>query len=346
MFANIRPVHRSIILKELEMAIQDGDNNAQQSTQTQAQAQDQAQDTGYNAGRTWSFNQQNLLGNPIAGGSGGEYLTSFRKSLEEVYKEIAPGLEIKLISLNRQSLSALKFSALVVALRSKDEAPNVVSYYTFVLEATGEKLKTEFRTIDGQNTPVRRVTGEANDEVMQQISFGAVSNEYKGCVVLPADGTVIYADKRPQDDKAMLESYARNAASACYSAIMIHEGSFGELDLTRMDRDARFTIDMTFGNHKVKDIDNSPIRANTVLVFSSQKKTANGQRQQAYGAVNVPETSARISALSGFLHPLWAPLQPQASGAWGALNGRAETQAMAAEFVATSIRSDAEDASA
>lgn len=322
------------------MAIHD---NTTQQPQPQAQAaqaaQPQPQAAQRPAGVPWSFHQSNLINNPTAGGSGGEYLASFKKALEEVYKEIAQGVEVKLISLNRHVLTDLKFSALVVACRYPEYAPDTVAYYTFILEATGERLKPEYRTVDNQNIQINRVTGDAHDEVLATLAYDAVKNEYKNAVCLPADCDVIFSQHRPQQDRAKMEEYAANAACACISMINVNKGNFGNLDLTNMDRDARFTIDMTFGNHQVREIDDSPVRANTILTFSSQKKTQG--RNTPIGAVNVPEASTRVATLTGFLQPLWAPVESNYMSGWGGHHRQnPDTQNMVAEFVGTSLQSD------
>lgn len=326
------------------MAIKDTSQQQQEQSQgharyEQQQQQQQASDTGRRPGGAWSFHQRGLLNNPTAGGSGGEYLASFKKGLEEAFKEIADGIEVKVISLNRHALKDLKFSAVLVALRDMRENPDLVAYYTFILEATGEKLKVDYRTIDGQNTPINWVTGDANDQYMKQNAYDTVKQLYKNCTVVQADADVIYAKDRPQNDATKMEEYAKNSACACIAILNINQGNFGDLDLTKMDRDDRFTIDMIFGNHQIREIDGSPVRANTILSFSSQRKV--NSREQPLNAVNVPDATVRVSTLYGFLQPVWAPQENSYSSGWGAqAHQRPDSQNMVAEFVGTAIHSD------
>ena len=103
--------------KEKTMAIVDdnttndqGNTGARQDAYQNATAQNQK-------GGMWSFHQTNLTKSPVAAGVGGEYFTKFRTAINELFKDIVEGVELKIISLNRQNAQEMRFSAIVVAVR-------------------------------------------------------------------------------------------------------------------------------------------------------------------------------------------------------------------------------------
>ncbi len=324
------------------MAIIDNNQN-NQTTQSAQQAAPQAQQPqqGQQAMRQpWSFHQQGLIASPVAAGVGGEYFTKFRASLTEIYKDIVEGVEVRIISLNRQNMPSLRFSSLVVACRMNTVNSNAVAFHTLILEATGEKLQPVFRNIDNQQVKINRTTGDAYDEVLYKTAYDAVTAEFPNATVYPADAMVV-PSSIAIDMKDAIENIARNAALACVSVINAVTDNYGELNLAYMDRDCRFVFDVTFGNHQVYDVVGNPQRSSVLISYSSQKKTA--QSVAGLDTVNVAEAVARICEMSGFIQPIWAPTEPVNSyGFQGYMNPNVPqpTQKFAAEFVITSVRTD------
>ena len=176
------------------MAIQEN-NQQQASTQSNfggaAPSQPQAQRG--QAGSAWSFHQKDLVNAPVSAGVGGEYFTKFRQAIVDVFKDIAEGLEISVLSLNRQNIQGLRFSALVAALRRPELDANTVAYHTLILEATGDALGMQPKLVDGQQINIRRVTSDAFDEVMARLAYDAVSANYPNSHVYSADAMVVPA---------------------------------------------------------------------------------------------------------------------------------------------------------
>lgn len=305
---------------------------------------------GENQNRTWSFHSTNLLGSPVAAGVGGEYLQRFRQGLADIYKDIVPGVEVQILTLNRQNTPALRFSAILIACRIPEISTSHVAFHTLILEATGDKLQPVMRNIDNQQVKVNLVTSDAADEVLRRIATEAVTETYTGCTVLKAESMVVPASIQPPTKDQVdnpIENIARNAAMACFSEIAVATGNFGQLNLAFMERDCRFTIDVSFGNHQVTDITEMPQRASVLVGFNSQKKTATGQ---GWGVetINIPDSVTRICELAGFINPIWAPVvqqntygmgYPQSYG-MGYQQPMMPTQKFAAEFVITSVRTE------
>lgn len=318
------------------------DNSQRGSNRAEEQAEPRAQQqTRPEASFAWNFHQSNPTGNPIAAGVGGEYLTKFRASLNEVLKEIAVGVSISVLSLSRQTFTNQRFSALVVAARVPEFSETTVAYYTLILEATGAKLDPVTRNIDGKQLQLNRVTGDAYDAVLNENAFRAVQEEFPEANVISANAMVVPATVTV-DKKEVIENIARNAAMACYSIVSQATGNFNAMNLANMDRDVRLSIDVAFGNHQDEDIVGNPIRSSVLINYTSMKNRPN-QSQQGLDIVNVADSSTRICELSGFLNPIWAPVDQSAG--FGFNNYRQQgqprpTQKFIAEFVITNIRTD------
>lgn len=293
--------------------------------------------------RTWSFHNSNLLGSPVAAGVGGEYLQKFRQTLAEIYKEIVPGVEVQMLTLNRQNTPALRFSAIIIACRIPEVSVNHVAFHTLILEATGERLQPVMRNIDNQQVRVNLVTSDAFDEVLRKFAFDAVTETYPGAPVVVAEAMVVPATILPTN-KDTIENIARNAAMACFSELSVQTNNFGQLNLAYMEKDVNFTIDVSFGNHQVTDIIGNAQRASVLIGFNSQKKTA-GQQGWGVETINIPDSVSRICELGGFLNPIWAPIAQQNPYGFGYGNNMQQqqvlpTQKFAAEFVITSVRTE------
>lgn len=318
-----------------------GNTGARQDAYSNASAQNQK-------GSMWSFHQTNLTKSPVAAGVGGEYFTKFRTAINELFKDIVEGVELKIISLNRQNAQEMRFSAIVVAVRMPKVSSNVAAYHTLILEATGEKLTPRMVNMDNQQVRVNMVTGDAFDDVLQKKAYDAVTAEFPSCHIYSADAMVVPAHVQPPVSTVVgtgnaspdFENVARNAALACVSTINGVTGNFGDLNLAQMDPDCRFVIDVTFGNHQVVDIVGNPQRASVLINYTSQKKNANNFT--GLRTVNVADSVAQICELSGFLQPIWSPLyQHQNFGFQPAgYNQNQPTQSFVAELVLTSVRTE------
>lgn len=318
------------------------DNNTQNQNQASAApAQPQAaqQNAQRQASPFWSFHQTGLINTPVAAGIGGEYFTKFRQELLDIYKDIAAGLQISVISLNRQNIPQLRFSALVVAVRYPEVADNISAFHVLLLEATGEKLQPVSRNVDNQNIFINRVTGDAWDQVLYTQALNAVQAEYPNTQVLSAQAMVI-PSQIGFDNKAALENIARNAALACVSVINAGGNGNNPLNLAYMDKECRFVLDVTFGNHQVVDVVDQPQRSSVLIGYSSQKKNANSIAGTNIDTVNVPDAVAKICELSGFINAIWAPSQQNYGLGFMAYqnpNVPRPTQTLAAEFVVTNV---------
>lgn len=290
---------------------------------------------------SWAFGQ-GLLKTPVAAGTGGEYLSRFRTQLTEIYKDIATGLKIDVISLNRQQITELRFSALVIAVRSlEDEAAGIVGYHILLLEATGERLKPRPENVDNMNLLVNRVTGDAIDNILFDKARDAVARTYPSSTIVYGSHEVVPDDikvggERPDD---RVENIARNAALACYAVISDQASISPVLNLAKLDRSSRLEINMSFGHHKTEDILGRPQRASFLLTYDSITKNPNAAYGQA-DLVNTPENVTRISEIGGFINPIWAPVDTTAGFGYMQSNQPRAPQKFAAEMVVTSIRTN------
>lgn len=286
----------------------------------------------------WSFHQQNPLGSPVSAGVGGEYFTKMRDAMIEVFKEIAAGVNLNVISLNRQNYPSLRFSALVVAISIPEVSENIVAFHTLILENTGDKLEKKIAQVDNQTIQINMVTGDAYDEVLFKSAYDAVAQCNENARIYHAGAEVIPSHVAVTK-KELVEAIARNAAMACVSAIDAANPDRVQLNLGTMDRDCRLSINVAFGNHQVYDVTGAPKRSSVLIDYSSVKKTA----QQYTGnndAVNVADNTAPICKLSGFMNPIWAPADPQAGFGFAGYQAPGQirpTQKFVSEMVITSV---------
>lgn len=288
--------------------------------------------------QSWSFHN-NQVG-PVAAGTGGDYLTKLRTLIGDCYKEIAPGIDVSILTLSRTSFTQLRFSALIVAVTMKNVDAGLVAYHTLIIEGTGRKLEPIQQNIDNQLVRITRTTSDAWDNVLRTLAAEAVSGSFPGkrfkcanALVVPSTVTI--------EDKDTVENIARLAAIACVTEINIDTPFQPPLDLTTIDRDSRFVIDMAVGNHQVVNAVGHPNRSQVVITTRSTKKVPN--QYAAIDTVNAPESSVTVCELSGFMNVLWSPLNQNLSPFaqhQQFQQGQVPNSKFAAEFVITDVRND------
>lgn len=275
----------------------------------------------------------------VAQGGGGEYFVKVREFISKAIPNIiSDEVEINVISISRQEYRQLRFSALTIASRV-NAADGIVSYYTVILEATGEKLQSTMLNIDNQNIPVRRVTGDAADTHMRDLVHSLVLNVYRGANCISA-GFVVLPNSVKVSDESILENIVHLAGSATVSEIYRAANKFPQLNLADFGVDSRMVIDIGVGGDTTYDALGNPIRSSTVLAMNVVDNNAPRNRANSLDVVNAPEQSINVCNLTGFINPVWADQGNQLLSGFGVQQAPMMRQPkLQAEFVITSIDS-------
>lgn len=317
------------------MAIQEKDG--QQPERQEPQRAQPAGSAAPRSGNTFSFHSGGMFAAPIGVGVGSEYYGKVKAGLTEIYKTANENVEIALIDLDRANTPALAFSAIVVALRFKQNPKAGVAYHIIVLEATGDKLTPVFENIGNQQIELTRYTSDAMDDVLQAKAEEKVRKAFPTNAVHIVDGTVVPASFNP-DDKYAMHRLALNAGLAAGTELETNNEGFADLNLVHMQNDSTMQINIGFNRQQIEDAVGNPMRSDALINFVSKK---NGQQQQRNVSVNSGDKETKVSEVSGFVDLLWNPVNPA-----GQLNPyqqqmqMAHTQKYAARLVITNLASN------
>jgi len=285
-------------------------NAAQQQPQAQ-QYQQQAQQQQAQQPRRAGFleNIQRMSSGYVSQYSNSEYFNKMREAVSKSAAEcLQEGLVGNVFGINGKEYG-LKFSAIVLAISFK-ERPNLVSYHTLLLEATGEKLKGETIALSGKQVFVRRVTSDAIDPVLIRQVHDVIGRAHNGAQVLYAAAQVVPATIQITDDDT-INAIIRNAAMACVSQIQRATKTFEKIDLNDLQNDYRMEVQVVNGNQSSFDEVGNPIRASFSIATNFVNSTQRRDPRQQLDLVNVDDGTVKFSDLTGFVNTVW---NPQTSG--------------------------------
>lgn len=279
------------------MAIQQDSN--QQSFAQQGQPMPEQPQTPHH--QPFSFHTGGLFGSPIGRGLGSETYAKFKNKLQEIFKQTTDkNVEIALIDLDNVNEPALVYSCLLIAMRFRDRPQLGVSYYTILLEDTGEKLQPVYDNINGQQVEILKVTSDAFDSVLAQKAFEKASLAFNTVEARAVDGCVLPADFNLEDNRAVY-GIALNAGWACGTDL---EGRFPDsmdVNLAAVKHESSLNVNVSFNRKQLLDAVGNPMRSDVLINFDSRKNTQGNK----FASVNSGDKEVKISELSGFIDLVW-----------------------------------------
>lgn len=291
------------------MAVNQTNAQAQQASQAAPQAATQAHQP---AGSLFSFNQTNLFA-PIAANVQSEYYAKFTEALRKLFAQANANVEVKVLDLDRSRETALKFSAVVVAMRRKDAESAGVAYHVLILEATGNALDPVTENIPGggyyggsSNYEILRVTSDAMDDVLARRAREIVGDAFPRAPLQPVDGCVVPRDFDPANTN-LVQALALNAGLACNTVLETRMSAYTPMNLTHLVRDGQLEVSIQTGRNTIVDMVGSPVRSDVVVSFVSRLNKQN----QPTNVINNGNIENQVSRVSGFVDLLWSPVVPQ-----------------------------------
>jgi hypothetical protein len=271
----------------------------QPQPQVQAQAQSGSGQTRARLSDMGSFTRSAMGRNPAS-----EVITKLNKALTEAFQGSDKSYEVTLIPVDLNNTQSLEKSVIVVAVRDLMNKETGVAYHTLILEGSSEPLQPSYQMINGQNTEVLRVTGDANNKTLTEEVLAFVQRTFPGVRLWNVDACVVPRDFNA-DDGVLVHELAANAATACTTELELRQpGGFQDLDLGNIEHENTLTVQSSFGNPQGRDVVGQPIRSDIVIDFR-----AGGQ--QIPGQQGVTTRVSPISRISGFMDLVWAPAQQQ-----------------------------------
>lgn len=277
-------------------------DNTQNKEQNQQQQQSQQQASASSSAPAFNLNAGNLFGSPIARGIGSEYYNKLKEQLVKTCQNTNDkNIEISILDLDNVNESALRFSALVLALRFKNEPRGDVAFHVLLLERTGDKLQSYDENLGaGRIVKVTRVTSDAMDKVLLSKAYEKVKAEFRDAAnYIMVDGTVVGSLFNIEDPKAV-QNLALNAALACSQELTTRKPDFRDVNMKETFGNALMSVAINYGRQDYTDYLGNPMRSDFRVNFMA----ASAQQGQARNIVNTGDREKIIAEVSGFLNPI------------------------------------------
>lgn len=235
-----------------------------------------------------------------------DIISSLNTALKGEYeKAIRPEYTVTLIPIDLDQTDMLEKSAIVVAVQNKQIPELGVAYHTLILEGSSDPLPLQTVRIGNIEVENYRTTGDVNTPVYQievkkwvQRNFPSLSADQ----LHPVDAEVVKGDF-DIENKKRLYNLAANAALAC-STELARLAGHTDIELGNIEQDNTLTVQTSFGNAPIEDIQGEPVRADVQIDF----------RIGGAPVPNQPGVNSRVKTLarvSGFMDLVWAPVQQQ-----------------------------------
>lgn len=321
------------------MALHDTDNTTgQEQPQPQAQKQN-AQYSGAHGASTpagkaaFSFGGSSMFAAPISRSMGNEQLNKIAEALGEIYKDAEKGINISLLLLDRNTITKLAFSAIVVCLTNQQDQR--VASHTLLIEATGERVMPVTEHINGRAVVIDRVASDAVDVILRGEIDNAVARAFPGfkhhyveatCVPVEFDVT----------NRVAVHKLAFNAAVACNTELVVNTAGFKDFDISTARDEATLAINLSFGRVSYEDAVGSPVRSDVQIEFFSKTR----QNDQTHGrSLNSAERDVSFSRVHGYIDLVWDQAEQPNVMAMYAQQAPVQPQLYVANLVITAIDS-------
>lgn len=282
-----------------------------------------------------------FYGAPIQASLGSEVVKNLHEAFVESFKKASPKYEIFVIDIDREIHTALKFSAIVIALREK-AIQERLGYITLIVEGSGEELKPYYETSNGQQFEVLRSTNEAYDETLIKIVSDAVKSQVPTAkVFFPLEAVVVPRTFDPEN-KAAVKELAFYASSAVTNELFTTKPKFPDLNLEHVRNlsNNAFNITMKVDHTPRMDAVGLPYRADVRLEFQTISPN-----KQSRSIVNNGDRESTFAELTGYIDLVWDPVVADLSPLQGQIQqpqlapGQMITQKYRPRFVITNIKS-------
>lgn len=293
----------------------------------------------------WHSTLHELTAGLVSGGVGGEYFNKMKEAFTKTAEALLNDKTItRIIALKRQDYEQLKYSCLILAFQQKAH-PDVVSYYTMIMEATGDGVEDKTITINNRPVRVRRTAADAYDDELRRLAKEVVEANFPNATSRSASA-ILVTSSTLHDQSTKVEAIIRGAILACAAVVQQTKGTQVRLDLNKISKDYHFALEMAL-NHKgvVYDEQGIPMRSNILIRTSSEARSKRNNNNIMN--VNTRDDRRVLCELSAFVNPVWAPtgqsfnfgfnpmmLQPNQLNAMGIPNPSAK---LVAELVITAV---------
>ncbi len=318
----------------------------EEGQRAQAQAQPSASSQADEQGASpFNIRQlQSMMTLPAAANTQSEVLSRMRGVLEKDIKDIPDAVfDINLVGMDRDNPALnLGVSVLVVTVQIKSHKTIGMGYHTLLLAASTPDLDpVDYPIGNGQTVQVRRVVGDAYDDIMRNEVHKELARQFPGTPLFSSDARTI-PSVFDLNDQGLVKQLRGEIVVAASVALLRTLPNFTDVNLLHMEVDSTLSLHTSFGNPQLMDSVGQPIRGDVRVQFKA------GVSKTQQGGVQSPnmEKPAEITSITGYpdlIHipqPAANPYAPVAQQQWQGNQPPSVAQYLA-RFVITQLKSTA-----
>jgi len=265
-----------------------------------------------------------FLANPISRNSAGEvtsaYLNTFKKLLAN---ESSPAIKtIKIDAINGDA-NSLALSAIVLQL----PIDGIVACYTFIVEASGDKLADRVVTIGQNQVGIAVTSGDVYDDYLWKQVNNVLSNQYDSARLVDVGACVIPATTVATNETA-IHALMYHAVTACWTTLMrITQASVPTLSVSDINTRDILVAKLIYAPGDTQTAAGSVVRSDVEINLNGILQT---------GDATSAKQQVRLSSVDGFVDTVFIPKAPHNP----AMNGQApDLRQYQPRFVMTDVES-------
>lgn len=247
------------------------------------------------------------LAAPIRGGvsrrGGIEMLGELNTLMAEIIKEKgwAQAWDIKLMNVDAKTDPRLKISAILVAVRSKDQPELGVSWHNMILAGSIDSLPTKKLKVDDLTFDVTLTADNGNDTAMNNVVREMIEATFPGAFHLPIPATTVPSsfEIRNKEHVSILLS---NGVVGCMTYITEAAGGETMRSLSEVATSMKFTASVKFDPQEKVDEVQMPVRNDFTIKLGTDQRTVSRDQTME---LNDGSTPTELIDLRGMVDLRW-----------------------------------------
>lgn len=246
-----------------------------------------------------------FLANPISRNSAGEvtsaYLATFKKLLAN---ESSPAIKtIKIDAINGDA-NSLALSAIVLQL----PIDGIVACYTFIVEASGDKLADRVVTIGQNQVGIAVTPGDVYDDYLWKQVNNVLSNQYDNARLVDVGACVIPSSTLATNDTS-IHALMYHAITACWTTLMrITQATVPTLTVSDINTRDILVAKLVYAPGDTQTAAGSVVRSDVEINLNGILQT---------GDATSAKQQVRLSSVDGFVDTVYVPKAPHNPAMYG-----------------------------
>lgn len=238
-----------------------------------------------------------------------EIVAAMTEAFAKFAKEARLPLNFDTIVVDNNNYSELQYTAFVLTCQARELPDAPVAYHAYLIEASGNPIPTEVRTVNGQQIELQRLPSDANDAELRRIVSESVTTRFPNSPCFETSAEIIPRSFELKNEERLWFAFI-NGVLASRAMLDFHYAE-ADLNLANAQRDSTLTVHVERNTQALQDTNGLPLRSDVVLSTIARSKQGEG-----VGSLN-RQSQALLSRVAGFTDFIWRRQPGNQANAWG-----------------------------